>query len=121
MSARAWHHRELDVWRTSMALAVDIYTLTKQLPDSERFGLIGQMRRAAVSVPSNIAEGAARGSSAEFARFLMIARGSVAELETQLELAERLDLLSGHAAAGEKLQAVRQMLTGLIRKVTNKR
>ena len=51
----------------------------------------------------------------------MIARGSVAELETQLELAERLDLLSGHAAAGEKLQAVRQMLTGLIRKVTNKR
>jgi four helix bundle protein len=104
-----------------MDLAADIYTLTKQLPDSERFGLISQMRRAAVSVPSNIAEGAARGSSLEFARFLMISRGSVAELETQLELAERLRLLNPHIEVAEKIQAIRQMLTGLIRKVTDKR
>src|SRR5712671_6514673 len=84
MAMRTWHHRELDVWRSSMDLATAIYSLTKRLPNSERFGLVNQMRRAAVSVPSNIAEGAARGSSADFARFLLIARGSVAELETQL-------------------------------------
>jgi four helix bundle protein len=79
------------------------------------------MRRAAVSVPSNIAEGAARGTSPEFARFLLIARGSIAELETQLELTERLKFVSNRGDIDVKLQAVRQMLTGLIRKVTDKR
>jgi len=69
------------------------------------------MRRAAVSVPSNIAEGAARGSSADFARFLLIARGSVAELETQLELTERLELAHVDRGIVESLQAIRQMLT----------
>ena len=120
MTTRTWHHRKLDVWRTSMDLATAIYSLTKQLPGSERFGLVTQMRRAVVSVPSNIAEGAARGSSAEFSRFLMIARGSIAELETQLELVQRLDLTSVDPSIGEKLQSIRQMLTGLIRKVANK-
>jgi len=111
MAMRTWHHRELDVWRSSMDLATAIYSLTKRLPNSERFGLVNQMRRAAVSVPSNIAEGAARGSSADFARFLLIARGSVAELETQLELTERLELAHVDRGIVESLQAIRQMLT----------
>ena len=83
--------RDLDVWRLGLELAELIYRCTAQFPKSEVFGLSAQMRRAAVSVPSNIAEGRARNSSRDFLRFLSISRGSLAELETQLELAIRLD------------------------------
>lgn len=119
MASKAWHHRDLDVWRISMELAVGIYSLARCLPESEKFGLVSQMRRAAVSIPSNIAEGAARGTSPEFARFLLIARGSLAELETQIELVQRLQLANVETAVTEKLVAVGQMLTGLIRKISN--
>lgn len=118
MGSESWHHRELDVWQTSMDLAILIYSLTKRLPDTEKFGLAVQMRRAAVSIPSNIAEGAARGTSPEFARYLYIARGSAAELETQLELVRRLGLAVIDSESTRKLAAVRQMLSGLIRKIT---
>jgi four helix bundle protein len=118
MNTNQWHHRDLDVWQASMELAVAIYSLTQKLPSTEKFGLISQMRRAAVSIPSNIAEGAARGTSPEFARFLHIARGSVAELETQLELVQRLDLTHVESGVHQKLTAIRQMLSGLIRKIT---
>jgi four helix bundle protein len=83
-------YRDLVAWQKAMELVESIYKLTEQLPDAERFGLISQLRRAAVSIPSTLAEGHARASTREFTRFLSIARGSLAEVETQILLAERL-------------------------------
>ena len=87
--------RDLDVWRLGVELAESIYRQTTAFPRCETYGLTAQLRRAAVSIPSNIAEGRARDSSKEFLHFLAIARGSLDELETQLEIAIRL----GYAAA----------------------
>lgn len=84
--------RDLEVWQIGLDLVETVYRLTAQFPKSELFGLTAQMRRAAVSIPSNIAEGQARSSSKEFLHFLSYALGSLAELETQLELACRLQL-----------------------------
>jgi four helix bundle protein len=83
--------RDLEVWRLGVELAETVYRLTARFPKAELFCLTSQMRRAAVSIPSNIAEGRARTSSREFLHFLSISRGSLAELETQLELANRLN------------------------------
>jgi four helix bundle protein len=82
--------RDLEVWQLGMNLAEAVYRCTADLPKNETFGLSAQMRRAAVSVPSNIAEGQARSSSKEFLQFISISLGSLAELETQLEIARRL-------------------------------
>jgi len=82
--------RQLKVWQRAMDIVVEAYALIKLLPAEERFGLCDQMRRSAVSIPSNIAEGQARNSSKEFIHFLSIARGSIAELQTQLLLCERV-------------------------------
>ncbi len=82
---------DLRVWQASMELAEIVYEFTASFPETGRFGLVAQMRRAAVSVPSNIAEGQARGGAKEFSRFLGIARGSLAELKTQIMLAGRLE------------------------------
>ncbi|HEX7729798.1 MAG TPA: four helix bundle protein [Terracidiphilus sp.] len=82
--------KELLAWQRAMELAREIYKLSGRFPDTERFGLISQMRRAAVSVPSNIAEGYARSSTGEYIQFLGHARGSCAELETQILLAKDL-------------------------------
>ena len=91
---RVQSYRDLRVWQVSMDLVELIYEQTAALPDEERYGLSSQMRRAAVSIPSNIAEGHARTSSKEFLHYLSIAQASLAELETQLEIAVRLnDLL----------------------------
>ncbi|MBP6106680.1 MAG: four helix bundle protein [Steroidobacteraceae bacterium] len=87
------NHRDLAVWQKSMALAVSVHALSKQMPREETFGLASQMRRAAVSVPSNTAEGAARHTTKEFLTFLYIARGSLAELETQLRLTRAIGYL----------------------------
>ena len=87
-------HKKLDVWRLSMELSRSIYRLTAEYPMEEKFGLVSQMRRAAVSVPSNIAEGAARSSRNEFRNFLSIARSSLSELDTQLDLSEQLGFIS---------------------------
>jgi four helix bundle protein len=84
------HYSKLSVWRLGMELAMSVYAYTKRLPREELYGLISQMRRAAISVPSNIAEGSQRTSDAEFARFILIARGSLAEMETQLLLASQI-------------------------------
>ena len=86
------HFRELEVWQLAMSLAVLIYRLTAGFPKEERFGLSSQMQRAAVSIPSNIAEGNARQSTREYARFVSIASGSAAELQTQLLLTQELAL-----------------------------
>ncbi|MGD1100510.1 MAG: four helix bundle protein [Terriglobia bacterium] len=83
-------YRDLLVWQKGMALAKQVYSLTRSFPFDERFGLVAQMRRAAVSVPSNIAEGQARHGKKEFVHFLSHAEGSLAELDTQLALAMEL-------------------------------
>jgi four helix bundle protein len=83
--------RDLDVWHLGVELAETVYRITARFPKSELFALSSQMRRAAVSIPSNIAEGRARDSTREFLHFLAMSRGSLAELETQIELAIRLD------------------------------
>ena len=83
-------HKDLDVWKEAMEFVVQIYSLTHDIPNSEKYGLISQMQRAAISLPSNISEGAARQTTKEFIQFLYIALGSVSELETQLILVEKL-------------------------------
>jgi four helix bundle protein len=83
-------HEKLIVWQEAMALVTLVYQFTASLPTSEKYGLISQMQRASVSIPSNIAEGAARDSTKDYIRFLVIARGSLVELETQLKIVESL-------------------------------
>jgi len=111
--------RDLLVRQKSMLLVKQTYFLTRQFPNDERFGLISQMRRAAVSIPSNIAEGQARHSTGEFIQFISNAEGSVAELETQLEIA--VDL--GYCTPSQKefvlalAEDIRKMLNGLRRRL----
>lgn len=83
-------HKDLIVWQKSMDLVVRVYALTKSFPKEEIYGLTSQMKRAAISIPSNIAEGRRRGSRKDYHHFLVIAYGSGAELETQIEIAKRL-------------------------------
>ena len=110
-------HQDLKVWQEAMALARNVYAVTDRLPMQEAFGLTSQMRRAAVSVPSNIAEGAARTSEAEFLHALSIARGSLSELETQLQLASDLGMLTECEAEFDRIETVFALLGGLIRSV----
>jgi four helix bundle protein len=88
--ARIKSLKDLDVWQISMQVTQEIYALTNELPKSELFGLTSQLRRAALSIPSNIAEGSKRSTRADFRHFCLIALGSAAELETQLLLLERI-------------------------------
>ena len=88
------NHRELRVWQFAMDFVERVYALTSTFPKEEIYGMTSQMRRAAVSIPSNIAEGAARGTTKELLHFLRIADGSLSELDTQIELAKRLGYLS---------------------------
>ncbi len=115
-------YRDLEVWRRSIDLVEAIYRASSAWPSDERFGLTSQIRRAAVSVPSNIAEGAARRGTREFLQFLSIAKGSLAEVETQLTLAGRLGYLP--AAAGEMLLGsaaeIGRMLAGLTKALRTK-
>lgn len=87
-------YKELEIWNQSIKLTMSVYKLTKDFPDDEKFGLTSQIKRAAVSIASNIAEGAGRNSDKEFNQFLGIAMGSTFEVETQLILAENLAFLS---------------------------
>lgn len=98
-----------------MTLVTGLYATTEALPDSERFGLVTQMRRAAVSVPSNIAEGAARGSRKDFVRFLLMARGSLSELDTQLRIAERLGYINDPMDMLEDIERLQASLGSLIK------
>ncbi len=107
-------HERLDVWRNSMDLVEKVYTLSSSFPDVERFGLCAQMRRAAISVPSNIAEGAARRSTPEYIRFLSIARGSLSEISTQLHIARRLGYASDTAAEDGLIDMTFAQVTALM-------
>jgi four helix bundle protein len=107
-------HHNLEAWQQALALVKTIYSATSNFPKDELYGLTSQMRRAAVSIPSNIAEGAARESTAEFLRFLYIARGSLAELETQLLIATELGYLEDSDSLTTQLDRVSAPLSGLI-------
>jgi four helix bundle protein len=108
-------HRDLVVWRKSMALVTDVYRETRGFPQDEVYGLRSQIRRAAVSVPSNLAEGHGRNSRKEFHQFIGQARGSLLELETQLEIAQNLGFLSAGIASEllSKAGEIARMLNGL--------
>lgn len=108
-------HYELDVWKEAMRLARDVYDATQAMPESERFGLQSQIRRSAVSIASNIAEGAGRGTQAEFRRFLQIARGSRTELDTQLWIAADPHWVQRTPAIIDRLELVFRQLNGLLK------
>jgi four helix bundle protein len=111
-------HHQLRVWQDAMVLVRRVYEISASFPAEERFGLTAQMRRSAVSVPSNIAEGAARGSSKEFARFLSIARGSLSELDTQLRIAHDLGFADTRGLL-QTVDSIFAMLAGLARSRTD--
>jgi four helix bundle protein len=108
-------YRDLRVWQGAMNLVDEIYTLTELFPKEERYALAQQLQRAAVSVPSNIAEGFGRSSTKDYRRFLAIARGSVYEIETQLEIARRRDYISSAevVAATERATSVIKQINAL--------
>ncbi|MDE0461595.1 MAG: four helix bundle protein [Caldilineaceae bacterium SB0668_bin_21] len=117
-------YRDLLVWQKSIDLTVRTYKLTGRFPSEERYGLTSQMRRAAASIPANIAEGHARRSTGEYLHFLGIARGSLAELETFLTLSERLGLIGGEISDSlwKNCAEISKMLAGLVRSISqNKR
>src|SRR5947208_16318904 len=101
MQKKAQNYKDLVVWQKGIALSKAIYQLTSRLPSEEKFGLVAQMRRAVVSIPSNIAEGQARHTTGEFIQFLSHAEGSTAELETQLILSVELGFTAKQAATNE--------------------
>jgi four helix bundle protein len=107
-------HEGLDVWQEAMSLVETIYACSSRFPDSERFGLTSQIRRSAVSIPSNIAEGAARKSKLELIRFLSIARGSFSELDTQLQIAVRLKFVDLQPTTNERIDSLFAKLTALM-------
>lgn len=113
-------HKDLDVWMKSMDLAEEIYRITDTFPDREKFSMVSQLRRAAISVPSNIAEGATRNHTKEFVQFLYISLGSTSELETQLLLAKRIGYISNDEKLMNDLNIVRKLLVGLINSVKQK-
>ena len=114
-------HCDLEVWKESIALMKSVYTVTAMFPVAEQYGLTSQMRRAAVSIPCNIAEGASRNSRMQLLQFLYIARGSLSELETQIIIAKEL----GYSANQEELEARVEktfaLLSALIRSLQRKK
>ena len=110
-------HKDLDVWKMTIELAKDVYEQTKNYPKEELYGLVSQMRRCAVSIASNISEGAARQGKKEFIQFLYIALGSASELDTQIEISKstgngditKLDVVQ------RNIESIKKMLSGLIR------
>jgi four helix bundle protein len=115
-------YRDLLVWQKGIVLVKHVYQLTRTFPADERFGLTSQMRRAAVSVPSNIAEGQARHTTGAFVQFIANAEGSLAELDTQLIIAVELDYCSAESVAelNDLISELRKMLNALRRRLQSK-
>jgi four helix bundle protein len=116
-------HEKLNVWQRAVSLVLAIYKGTQSFPSEERFGLTSQIRRAAVSIPANIAEGAARDSQKEFTHFLSNAQGSASELETELLIAEKLGYLDAkhYATMRSEIDSVGRMIFGLSQSIKRKR
>ena len=112
-------HKDLIVWQKAITLACKVYAASAALPREERFGLQSQMRRAVVSIASNIAEGSARRSRLEFIQFLHIARASLAEVETQFLIAAHQRLLTDSSATLDQIAEVGRLLNGLIRSLSS--
>jgi len=114
-------HRDLIAWPKAMDLGVSVYEVTKSFPKEELYGLTSQIRRAAISIPANIAEGQGRRSKAEFRQFLGNARGSLLELDTHLELALRLNYLkpNQYGRINQQLVEVGRIVNGLLRSLTS--
>ena len=114
-SYKSRSYRDLEVWKLAIDFVKKVYQVTNNFPASEKFGLINQIRRAAVSIPSNIAEGQGRNSTKEFKQFLAISLGSLAELETQLIIAKEIEYLTqnGLDALLSPLDRIRKMIKGL--------
>lgn len=115
--------RELYVWKKSMSLVTEVYRATKTFPDTEKFGLTSQIRRSAVSIPSNISEGYGRGSLKEYIRFLHISISSLFELQTQLEISFNLEFIekSKFTILFDSSKEIERMLSSLIRSLKSSR
>ena len=115
-------HRDLIVWQRAMSMVTDVYRVTNVFPATEKFGLTSQLRRAAISVPSNIAEGYGRGTSQDYLRFLRIARGSLFEVDTQLLIATNLGFLNHdqYQQVENQLAETGRVLAGLIKSIESR-
>ena len=115
-------HEKLDVWKMSVEMVTKVYEYTKAFPADERFGLTSQIRRAAVSIPANIAEGAARQHDKEFLQFLFVAQGSASELETELLIAQNLGYLHPERSKElyEEINTIARMIVGLAKSVKSR-
>lgn len=115
-------HEKLEVWKKGIKLVTEIYAVTRGFPDTEKFGIVSQLRRAAVSVPTNVAEGAARHTDREFLQFLYISSGSLSEIDTLLTISKELNYFSDglHGKLKKQTGEVSAMLQGPIKKLTEK-
>ena len=108
-------YRDLNVWQNAMNLVEDVYKITANFPKEEKYGLISQIRRCSVSIPSNISEGFMRKSTKEYIQFIYISLGSLEELDTQMEIAVRLKFMESQKEFNEKLLLIRKQLYGLVK------
>ena len=115
------YHNELNAWKESISLVKKVYQLSAEFPAFEQFGLTSQLRRAVVSVPSNIAEGCGRNSDKELIHFCWIAMGSLSEVETQIVIAKELQYVSDTAEVEQDIRNVRKILSGFINYIQNKK
>lgn len=113
-------HKSLDAWKKSIEFVSEIYEITSKFPKEELYGLTNQIRRSSVSIPSNIAEGSARQSDKELIQFLYVALGSLAELETQLLIAQNLSYITESDMPSEKIDIIKKLILGLIKYLKSK-
>ena len=113
-------HKDLEIWKRSIKLVTEIYKLTKSFPDDEKYGLTSQIRRASISVPSNISEGAARKSTRDYVRFLYMSLGSLSELDTQLTIAQNLDYAEDIEDIFAEIKSLKLMIHSVVRKLKAK-
>jgi four helix bundle protein len=113
-------YKDLELWQVSMNFVSEVYSITKYFPKEELYGLTSQIRRCAISIPSNIAEGSGRKGTKEFIQFLWIANGSLSEFETQIEIAQKLGYLDSIDMVIEKVKHIRKMMHGLIHSLEDK-
>ena len=112
-------HKDLEIWKQGIELVVEIYKTTKKFPDDEKYGLTSQLRRSAVSFPSNIAEGAARKSKKEYIQFIYISLGSLSELETQIIISEKIGYLMENNII-QKIEEIRRKTLNFIKYLKTK-